>query len=97
MGRILFERSKACGNGVIDVVSAMTNPARIKLSPLLHLLSALIAIFGSRALRAAIGFHYLFDEPFNLIKFLADIGIFALVYVSVFVLLAWLVSKKSEH
>ena len=76
----------------------MTNPAGIRLSPLLHLLSALIAILGSKALRAAIGFHYyLFDEPFNLIKFLADIGIFVLVYVSVFVLLAWLVSKKSEH
>ena len=67
------------------------------MSPLLSLLSAIIAIFVLLSLRAAIGFHYLFDEPFNLIKFLADIGIFALVYVSVFVLLAWLVSKKSEH
>jgi hypothetical protein len=76
----------------------MTNPGWIRLAPLLSLLSALIALFGARALRAAIGFHYyLFAEPFNLIKFLADIGIFALVYVLVFVLLAWLVSKKSEH
>ena len=76
----------------------MTNPAWKRRSNTFGLLSALIAIFGSTALRDAIGFHYsLFDEPFNLIKFLADIGIFVLVYVSVFVLLAWLVSKKSEH